>query len=134
MCKEWAIGKPKLYELLHAMEDAGVINIVQKSEIEKPYSKGAKIFMADPTLYYSLEGDVGNFREAFTVFTLKEKGKILAAKNEEEADLIFENKKSFKLEIGGKKKKPKSSDFVIRDDIDLPIKNAIPLWALGMLW
>jgi hypothetical protein len=39
-----------------------------------------------------------------------------------------------KLEIGGKKKSSKSSDFVLRDDIDLPLRNVIPLWILGMLW
>jgi hypothetical protein len=39
-----------------------------------------------------------------------------------------------KLEVGGRGKSHKSSDFVIRDDIDIPFKNAIPLWMLGMLW
>ncbi|WP_041082060.1 ATP-binding protein [Thermotoga profunda] len=134
MCRQWAIGKPKLYELLHAMEESGVINIAYKDKIEKPYSKGAKIFFADPALYYALEGEIGNFREAFTIFALKERGKILASKNEEEADFIFEGAKVVKLEIWGKNKRSKSSDFVVRDDIDLPIRNTIPLWTLGMLW
>ncbi|MCD6189681.1 MAG: hypothetical protein J7J97_05795, partial [Thermococcus sp.] len=99
--------------------------------IEKPYSKGAKIFFSDPVFYYVFEGEVGNFREAFTVFTLREKGRIWAAKDEKEADFIFDG---IKLEVGGRKKRIKSCDFVIRDDIDLPLKNAIPLWMLGMLW
>ncbi|WP_041077431.1 ATP-binding protein [Thermotoga caldifontis] len=131
MCKEWSIGKPKLYQLLMAMEQVGLINIVPKGKVERPYSKGSKMFFADPTLYYVFEGEVGNFREAFTVFALKEKGKIYAAEDEREADFIFEG---LKLEIGGKKKSSKSSDFVLRDDIDLPLRNVIPLWMLGMLW
>lgn len=131
MCKEWSIGKPKLYQLLRAMEQVGLINIVPKGKVERPYSKGSKMFFADPTLYYVFEGEVGNFREAFTVFALKEKGKIYAAEDEREADFIFEG---LKLEIGGKKKSSKSSDFVLRDDIDLPLRNVIPLWMLGMLW
>jgi len=65
------------------------------------------------------------------VFALKEKGKIWAAKNEQDGDFIFEG---MKLEIGGKKKSSKLSDFVLRDDIDLPLRNVIPLWMLGMLW
>lgn len=131
MCKEWSIGKPKLYQLLRAMEQVGLINIVPKGKVERPYSKGSKMFFADPTLYYVFEGEVGNFREAFTVFTLKEKGKIWAAKNEHEADFIFEG---LKLEVGGRQKSSKSSDFVLRDDIDFPLRNVIPLWMLGMLW
>lgn len=131
MCKEWSIGKPKLYQLLRAMEQVGLINIVPKGKVERPYSKGSKMFFADPTLYYVFEGEVGNFREAFIVFALKEKGKIYAAEDEREADFIFEG---LKLEIGGKKKSSKSSDFVLRDDIDLPLRNVIPLWMLGMLW
>lgn len=76
MCKEWSIGEPKLYQLLRAMEQVGLINIVPKGKVERPYSKGSKMFFADPTLYYVFEGEVGNFREAFTVFALNEKGKI----------------------------------------------------------
>jgi len=131
MCKEWSTGKPKLYQLLRAMEEVNIINIVWKEKTERPYSKGSKIFFADPAFYYVFEGEIGNFREAFSVFALKEKGKIWAAKNEQDGDFIFEG---MKLEIGGKKKSSKLSDFVLRDDIDLPLRNVIPLWMLGMLW
>lgn len=82
-------------------------------------------------MYYAFEGEIGNFREAFVVFALKEIGKIYAVKNEEEGDYVFEG---IKIEVGGKSKKKKSSDFVIRDDVDLPVRNVIPMWMLGMLW
>jgi len=131
MCKEWGVGKPKLYELLNALEEIELINIVRYKGIEKPYSKGAKIFLADPTAYQIYEGEVGNFREAFIVSMLKEIGNIYASKDETKADFIFND---IKLEIGGKSKRRKSSDFVIRDDIDIPLKNMIPLWTFGMLW
>lgn len=131
MCKEWAVGKPKFYQLLRAMEEVGLINIIWKEKKKSPYSKGSKIFLADPVFYHIFEGEIGNFREAFTVFALKEKGTIWAAENNEEADFVFEG---MKLEVGGRGKSHKSSDFVIRDDIDIPFKNAIPLWMLGMLW
>ena len=131
MSREWGVGKQKIYALLNAMEEVGFLNIVRKEGKSKAQSKGAKIFFADPGFYYVLDGDVGNYREAFVVFSLKEKGKVLAAKNEKEADLIFNG---LKLEIGGKKKSSKSADFVIRDDIDVPARNSIPLWMLGMLW
>lgn len=131
MCREWGIGKQKLYSILNAMEESGIINIVHKELVPKTYSKGAKILFSDPVVYSVFNGEMGNFREAFVVSTLKEKGKIIACKNEEEGDFIFEG---IKIEIGGKNKKKKSSDFVLKDDIDVPVRNSIPLWMLGMLW
>ncbi|AIY87070.1 AAA ATPase [Thermotoga sp. 2812B] len=79
-------------------------------------------------MYYAFEGEIGNFREVFVVFALEEIGKIYAVKNEEEGDYVL------KIEVGGKSKKKKSSDFVIRDDVDLPFRNVIPMWIPGMLW
>ncbi|MDI3531236.1 MAG: uncharacterized protein PWP60_1085 [Candidatus Atribacteria bacterium] len=129
MCREWGIGKPKLYQLLYAMEEVGLVNIVRKEGVEKAYSKGSKIFFADPAFYFVFEGETGNFREAFTVFALKER--IRAAKREEEADFVLDG---VKLEIGGRGKVSKHSDYVIKDDLDLPVRNSVPLWMLGMLW
>ncbi|NPU89505.1 MAG: ATP-binding protein [Fervidobacterium sp.] len=128
-CRDWNISKQKLYQLLFAMEEIGLITIVQKSPIEKPYSKGSKIFFADPVIYNVLEAETGNFREAFVVFSLKNKGTLLAEKDETKGDLIFNG---IRLEIGGANKKPKQADFVIRDDIDLPVRNAIPMWVIGI--
>jgi len=39
-----------------------------------------------------------------------------------------------KIEVGGASKKIKNADFVIRDDIDYPAGNTVPLWLLGMGW
>ncbi|NUU97671.1 ATP-binding protein [Marinitoga sp. 1138] len=131
MGKEWQLSKNKLYELLNVMEEAELINIVLKEKDFKINSKGEKIFLADPSYYYIYNGEIGNFREAFTVFALKEKGKIFSSKNEQDGDFVWNG---IKIEVGGKNKKIKNSDFVIRDDIDLPLKNKIPLWLLGFLW
>ncbi|AEX85534.1 putative ATPase (AAA+ superfamily) [Marinitoga piezophila KA3] len=131
MGKEWQLSKNKLYELLNVMEEAELINIVLKEKDFKINSKGEKIFLADPSYYYIYNGEIGKFREAFTVFALKEKGKIFSSKNEQDGDFVWNG---IKIEVGGKNKKIKNSDFVIRDDIDLPLKNKIPLWLLGFLW
>ncbi|MDN5319272.1 MAG: uncharacterized protein PWR00_1235 [Thermovirga sp.] len=131
MCREWGIGKPKFYQLLQAMQEVGLINIIWKEKKKSPYSKGSKIFFADPAFYHVFGGELGNFREAFTIFTLKEKGEIWAAENDKEADFVFED---VKLEVEGRGESHKSSDFVIKDNIDLPLRNTIPLWMLGMLW
>ncbi|WP_372590313.1 AAA family ATPase [Fervidobacterium pennivorans subsp. carthaginiensis] len=131
ICRDWAISKQKLYQLLQAMKEIRLITIVQKSPIEKPYSKGSKIFFADPVIYNVLEAETGTFREAFVVFSLKNKGTLLAEKDKTKCDLIFNG---MRLEIGGANKKPKQADFVIRDDIDLSVRNVIPMWVLGMGW
>jgi len=62
---------------------------------------------------------------------LKNRGTLLAEKDETKGDLIFNE---IHLEIGGANKKPKLADFVIREDINLPVRNAIPMWVLGMGW
>jgi hypothetical protein len=62
---------------------------------------------------------------------LKNRGTLLAEKDETKGDLIFNGTH---LEIGGANKKPKLANFVIRDDIDLPVGNAIPMWMLGTGW
>ena len=111
MCRDWGIGKEKLYQLLRAMEEIGLINIVQKTKIEKPYSKGAKIFLTDPVIYSVLEGETGNFRKAFVVFALKNKGKILAEKDGTRGDLIFNN---IRLEVDGSNQKPKQADYILK--------------------
>ena len=40
----------------------------------------------------------------------------------------------YRIEVGGAKKQRKQADFVIRDDIDFPGTNALPLWTLGMMY
>ena len=131
MCRNWGIGKSKVYELLNVMEKVNLINIVEKEKSTKTYTKGSKIFFQDPSLYYVYEGEIGNYREAFVVFSLKEKGNLYAQKDDSKGDFIFNG---ISIEVGGSHKSPKNSDFVIRDDVDFPIKNIIPMWTLGMLW
>lgn len=36
------------------------------------------------------------------------------------------------FEVGGRNKKGKSADDVIRDDLEYPAPRKIPLWTLGM--
>lgn len=131
MCRDWGIGKAKLYQLLSTMEELDLIAVIFKEGKVKPHSKGDKLFFADPALYYVFGGEVGNFREAFVIFGLRRLGEVYSSRDEEEADLVF---KGVKLEIGGRGKRTKGSDFTIRDDIDIPVRNAIPLWIFGMLW
>ena len=84
------------------------------------------------SLYHVFGGEIGNFREAFAVTSFKQSGKeIFAYENEREGDFVVEGKL---IEMSGKGKKRKGADFVIRDDLDVPLRNSIPMWILGLLW
>jgi hypothetical protein len=48
MCREWGIGKRKLYELLSVMDATGIIRIIFKENDNRTFSKGEKIFFRRP--------------------------------------------------------------------------------------
>ncbi|WP_457628254.1 ATP-binding protein [Persephonella sp.] len=130
MCSSWHISKEKLYTLLSVMEQTEILKIVRtRRDAIHQLTKGAKIFLHDPSIYSCFKGNTGTQREAFVVFALSERFKVYASDREEEYDYLVSG---MKIEIGGKHKKSKKADFVISDDIDVPVKNRIPLWLLGM--
>jgi predicted AAA+ superfamily ATPase len=132
LSREWSVGKEKLYALLSVMDEVGLITIVRLPSDHKATGKGAKIFFADPTMYAALNGNLGNVREAFVVASFKQAGKTVhAADKEVDGDILVDG---FLIEVGGKHKKRKKADFVMRDDSERPVENGIPLWSLGMLY
>ena len=133
LCREWNVGKEKLYALLQAMEQTGLIRIVRKASDHAARSIGAKLFLADPSLYPALSGKEGNAREAFVACALHSAGhRVQAANNEREADFLVDNVSQ--VEIGGSRKARKKADFVIRDGADYPVPGVIPLWMMGFGW
>jgi hypothetical protein len=133
LCREWNVGKEKLYALLQAMEQTGLIRIVRKPSNHAARSIGAKLFLADPSLYPALSGKEGNAREAFVACALSSAGHcVQAASDEREADFLVDN--IFQVEIGGSRKASKKADFVLRDGADYPVPGVIPLWMMGFGW
>ncbi len=133
LCNEWGIGKEKLYSLLNAMEEAQIIRVVRKKNDHKVHSIGAKIFLHDPSAYEALQGDLGSVREALTVAAFQEAGaRVHASKEERDYDFLVNDKQT--IEVGGRSKKRKNADFIVRDHIDFPAENVIPLWTLGFLY
>ena len=130
MCNEWDLGKEKLYNLLYVMERSELINIVRKPG-KFTYTKGAKIFLSDPSMYNCFKGNLGSAREAFVVMCLKEKYEVFACKYEKDCDFVVNG---IKIEVGNRNKKDKDADFVVSDEIDFPVRNKIPLWMLGLLY
>ena len=80
--------------------------------------------------------DQGTEREAYTVHCFSRAGyEINAMKDEKKGDyVITKDHVSQTLEVGGKNKNPKEADYVLRDNTDYPVGNAIPFWLMGMMW
>ena len=132
MSKEWSLGKEKLYQLLDVMEHVGLLHIVRFRSDRSAAGKGSKLFFADPSVYTTLSGTVGNFREAFVVTMFRQMGRSLfASKNEDVADFEFDQ---MSIEVGGPNKARKKAKFVVRDDLDLPGSHSLPMWSLGMMY
>lgn len=131
LCSEWHIGKEKLYQLLSVMESVELLRIVRRKGDRSVYSKGAKMLISDPSVYYCFNGNKGTARESFVVTALSEKYEVYASHREEDYDYLVDG---YKVEVGGKKKEPKSADYVISADLELPIRNRIPMWLVGMVW
>jgi len=131
LCRDWAVGKEKVYSLLNTLEHIGVIHIVGYRGTAK-VGKGAKLLLADPSLYECLGGNTGTAREAYVVTMLKAAGySVYASKDETLGDYEIGDAT---IEIGGSTKKSKKSDYVIRDDVEAPGERIIPLWCLGFLY
>jgi len=132
LCREWSVGKEKLYALLHAMEQTGLLRIVRRRTDYAAMSVGAKMFLADPSLYRALSGMEGNTREAYVACAAESAGRtIYAESNEQRGDFIIDG---VTVEVGGPKKARKTAEWVIRDRVDTPSRGVVPLWMLGMMW
>ncbi len=144
LCADWSVSADKLYQLLEVMDAVGALRIIRFQNDTKAKSAGAKLFLADPCLYSVLHGNQGSKREAFVASILQEAGfSVFATRNETEGDFIISKKTgnlllginpSIKIEVGGRNKILKKSDWVIKDNADFPSQKAIPLWLLAFMW
>ncbi len=126
----WSVAKTTVYNLLEVMSQSGLIRIVaEQGRVGK--TKGKKVFFADPTIYSVYDGDLGNTRESFVSLAADSAGlTFVCPKDDSLGDFIIDGKL---FEVGGRSKKKKSAQFVIRDNIDFPTKGVIPMWMLGFL-
>jgi len=122
------------------MESVGVLRIVRTENDTKAKSAGDKLFFADPSFYSALRGNPGTAREALVASLCADAGwTIETTRDDSTGDFVISKPsdagiRKLRLEVGGASKRIKSADFVIRDDIDYPAVNAIPMWLLGMGW
>lgn len=132
LCREWGLGKEKLYQLLSAMERSHLLRTIRKRTNTNIHSTGAKLFLHEPSIYGFFGKNEGTQREAFTAAAFADAGyNVYASSNETDCDFVINGRL---VEVGGQKKKPKSSDLVIRDNADLPSGTSIPMWLIGLAY
>lgn len=103
--------------------------LYEKKSDRSVQGKGAKLLFYDPAIYSAYDGAVGNARESCVVTMFETLNhRVFAAKTDSDYDYLVDN---LTIEIGGKSKKSKNADFVIRDGVEHPYANVIPLWTLA---
>lgn len=136
LCSDWSIGAEKLYQLLFVMEGVDFLRIIRLQNDKKSRSIGAKMLFADPCAYHVLNANQGTEREAYIAHCFTQAGYAVEAMRDEKKGgfAVRAGNSLITIEVGGRSKRPKSADFVIRDHTDYPVGNAIPFWLIGMMW
>jgi predicted AAA+ superfamily ATPase len=132
------IHRNSLNSYLYYLEQAKIISLLfpagnSVAVLQKP----EKIVLNNTTLLYALaeeKSQIGTVRETFFVSQLQTLHKVQLPK---QGDFMIDDKYSF--EIGGKGKGQKQilgieNAWIVKDDIDLPMLNSLPLWMFGLLY
>ena len=132
------IHRNSLNNYLYYLEQAKIISLLfptgnSIATLQKP----EKIVLNNTTLLNALAEEkplLGTVRETFFVSQLQTLHKVQLPK---QADFIIDGKYTF--EVGGKSKRQKQIEeientWIVKDDIELPMLNAIPLWMIGLLY
>lgn len=144
LCKSLNITKPTLYNYLDLMEQVLLINRIPPEKIGHKYLRsGAKVFLNNPNVYYSLnkpawslETNLGTIRESFFVSQLIHH---TIASPDAGDFAIRKNGRRIVFEIGGKDKTSKQISneedaYVLKDGIETGHGQAIPLYLIGMIY
>jgi predicted AAA+ superfamily ATPase len=132
------VHRNSLTNYLHYLEQAKIITMLypagnSNAILQKP----EKIYLNNTTLLTALaeeQANIGSVRETFFLSQIQTLYKVQFP---QQGDFIVRGKYTF--EIGGKGKKSKqieavSNAWVVKDDIEYPIMNVLPLWVFGMLY
>ena len=123
-----------LKEYLAMLDSAGLIRLLMKNELAiKNMDKADKIYLENTNLMYINSSDIGNVRE---IFFANQLGNITEIYSGKAGDFIVGE---FVFEIGGAKKsfeqiKDMPNSFIAADDIEVGVRNKIPLWLFGFLY
>lgn len=132
------IHRNSLGNYLYFLEEARLIKLLYPSgnsiaTLQKP----EKIFLNNTNLMFALAAEnpsIGAIRETFAYSQLNVSHFVSQPKT---TDFEIDNKLIF--EVGGSGKGTKQiaglqNAFIVKDNIEYPVANAIPLWMIGLLY
>ena len=138
LAEKTSIHRNSLNNYLHYLEQAKLISLLQPAgksvaSLQKP----EKIYLNNTNLLFALaekQVEKGNLRETFFLSQLNAVHKIAMPK---QGDFFVDNKYTF--EVGGKDKSKKQiagikNAWVVKDDLEFPVGNNLPLWMFGCLY
>jgi predicted AAA+ superfamily ATPase len=138
LAERTSIHRNSLNNYLHYLEQAKIISLLYPAgNSTATLKKPEKIFLNNTNLLFAMaQGEVerGTLRETFFLSQVLPIHRVEIPKN---GDFIVDNK--FTFEIGGKKKGKKQIEeikdaWIVKDDIETPIGNSLPLWMFGLLY
>jgi uncharacterized protein len=132
------VHRNSLTNYLHYIEQAKIITMLypagnSNAILQKP----EKIYLNNTTLLSALAEEQANIGSVRETFFLSQIHTLYKVQFPQQGDFIVGGKYTF--EIGGKGKKSKqieavSNAWVVKDDIEFPVMNVLPLWMFGMLY
>lgn len=132
------IHRNSLNNYLHYLEQAKLISLLQPAgKSTATLQKPEKIYLNNTNILFALaeqQVDKGNLRETFFLSQLNAVSKIAMPK---QGDFFVDNK--FTFEVGGRDKSLKQiagikNAWVVKDDLEFPVGNELPLWMFGCLY
>lgn len=132
------IHRNSVSNYLYFIEEAKLINLLYPSgQSIATLQKPEKIYLNNTNLMFAMASEqinTGSIRETFFYNQLMVKHKIRQPKMSG-----FEVDDKFIFEVGGKTKSQKQikgliNAFVVKDNMEFPVMNTIPLWLFGFLY
>ncbi len=132
------ISRNTLISYLNYLEEAQILTqIYSQNTGNKLLQKPEKLYLNNPNLYYSLTTNQINLGALRETFFLNQVSKNNSVKYSDKGDFLVDDKYIF--EIGGRTKTYKQianipNSFIASDDLEISVKNKIPLWLFGFLY
>jgi predicted AAA+ superfamily ATPase len=132
------VHRNSLTNYLHYLEQAKIITMLypagnSNAILQKP----EKIYLNNTTLLSALAEEQANIGSKGETFFLSQIQTLYKVQFPQQGDFIVGGKYTF--EVGGRGKKSKqietvSNAWVVKDDIEFPVMNVLPLWMFGILY
>lgn len=135
--RDLQLNRNSLPEYFEYLEKAGLITLLrEKASGIKILEKVEKVYLNNPNIAYALSEttpDIGNIRETIFFSLMRVKHMVSSSKV---SDFEIDN---YTFEIGGKNKKHKQikgipNSYIVKDVIEYPYLNTIPLWMFGFIY